>query len=164
MVFDGAAAESIQEAATQAKQDMNGYTTISAETAHTAVDLMKFFVDTKKLLYGFPLVTVPPASETIVGPSVSQHVDIDQQNECQNVNVNDYTSVVSNHSAYSNLALSSCSLKGSIVDLVIDKILMHRSRSISATRITQILRVKIFSHAFLFYFFFNLHFRFSDLG
>ncbi|CAF0983721.1 unnamed protein product [Rotaria sordida] len=52
------------------------YITISPEIAQTAVELMKFYIDTKILLYGFPLIIIIPLRENNIVPSVAQQISI----------------------------------------------------------------------------------------
>jgi hypothetical protein len=129
-----------------AKENMDEYLTISPDIAQTAIELMKFYVDTKKLLYGFPLNTIPPSHEINVGPSVSQLIHPIEQNMRDNnlstTGNTDNTSVVSAHSGFSTLSSSICPFDGSTVDATINKILLHKYRTISSARLAQILRVR----------------------
>ncbi|CAF3852140.1 unnamed protein product [Rotaria sordida] len=56
--------------------DIVEYITISPEIAQTAVELMKFYIDTKILLYGFPLIIIIPLRENNIVPSVAQQISI----------------------------------------------------------------------------------------
>jgi len=51
-------------------------------------------------------------------------------------------SVVSNYSGFSTLSSSTCSLNGSTIDAIINKILFYRNQTISSARLAQILRVR----------------------
>ncbi|CAF1427877.1 unnamed protein product [Rotaria sordida] len=145
LVFDDIAAESIQKMATLAQRNIDEYLTISPDIAQTTVELMKFYVDTKKLLYGFPLITIPPSEEINIGPSISQQIHTTEQNTELNNPVSnivnmDNQSVLSNYSGFSNLSSSICPFNGSTVDASIKKILFYHNRVISSTRLAQILR------------------------
>ena len=48
LVFDDLAAELIQKNAALEKQNIDDYVTISPHIAQTTIELMKFYVDTKK--------------------------------------------------------------------------------------------------------------------
>lgn len=142
------ASESIQKMATLAKENMDDYLTISAEVALTAVELMKFYVDTKKLLYGFPLITIPPVQEFNVGPSVSQQSNMVEQTDVldrfgldRSLLRNTSRSVVSHYSGFSAASSSVDAFNGSTVDATIKKILLYKQQTITASRLAQILRV-----------------------
>ncbi|CAF2950321.1 unnamed protein product [Rotaria sp. Silwood2] len=153
LLFDDLAADSIQKMANLAKENMDEYLTISAEVALTAVELMKFYVDTKKLLYGFPLITIPPSQDiTNIGPSASQQINIVEQNSQRNVSYlnssavdNSRRSVVSHYNGFSTLSSSSSSsmdpFDGRTTDTVIKKILLYKKQTITSSRLTQILRI-----------------------
>ncbi|CAF1001672.1 unnamed protein product [Adineta ricciae] len=150
LLFDDSTAESIQKMASLAKENMDDYLTISADAALTAVELMKFYVDTKKLLYSFPLITIPPSQDINVGPSVSQQNNSNNRHSDLNV---DYTgsfnpetskqSVVSQYTGFSSMQSSSSKdqLDGSTIDAIIMKILQHKKQTITSTRLAQILRI-----------------------
>ncbi|CAF1513200.1 unnamed protein product [Rotaria sordida] len=145
LVFDDIAAESIQKMATLAQRNIDEYLTISPDIAQTTVELMKFYVDTKKLLYGFPLITIPPSEQINIGPSISQQIhtteqDTELNNPVSNIVNMDNQSVLSNYSGFSNLSSSICPFNGSTVDASIKKILFYHNRVISSTRLAQILR------------------------
>jgi len=152
LVLDDAAAESIQKMVSLAKENMDQYLTITPEIAQTSVELMKFYVDTKKLMYGFPLITIPPAQEISIGPSVSQqnnmiNQNIDQNNVYQTVQNNSNRSVVSHYSGFSSVASSHDPFYGNVIDATIKKILFYRKQEISSNRLAQILRVS--NHLFI---------------
>ncbi|CAF1413702.1 unnamed protein product [Adineta steineri] len=145
LVFDDASAESIEKMAMLAQQNIDEYLTISPDIAETTLELMNFYVNTKKLLYGFPLITVPPLLEINVGPSISQQNNTTEENiqinnSPINVNNNDNASIFSNHSRFSDLSSSICPFNGSVVDASIKKILFYPYRIISSFRLAQILR------------------------
>lgn len=144
-IFDEQAAESIQKVASIAKEDMVDYITISAHMAETAVELMKFYVDTKKLLYGFPLVTVPPSDRINVGPSVSQQMmknqDDIQRRDTFNVDSLSNQSVVSGSSLFSRLSSTSDGIDHSILHAITEKILFYKHRIVSSSRVAQLVRV-----------------------
>jgi len=148
LVLDDVAAESIQQVAALAKQNMNEYLTVSTEVALTAVELMKFYMDTKKLLYGFPLITIPPTQEVNVGPSVSQQINVAEQtfviqrpSDYRTTVRNTSRSVVSHYSGFSVASSSVDPFNGSTIDATIKKILLYKEQTITATRLAQILRV-----------------------
>ncbi|CAF4099861.1 unnamed protein product [Adineta steineri] len=145
LVFDDASAESIERIANLAQQNIDEYLTISSDIAETTLELMNFYVNTKKLLYGFPLITVPPLVEINVGPSISQQNNTTEENiqinnSSINVNNNDIVSVFSNRTCFSDLSSSICPFNGSVVDASIKKILFYPYRIISSFRLAQILR------------------------
>jgi len=158
LLFDDSVADSIQKMANLAKENMDDYLTISSEVALTAVELMKFYVDTKKLLYGFPLIIIPPSQDiTNVGPSASQQINTIQRNSEGNVFYSNSSgvdksreSVVSHYSGFSTLSSSSSSstdpFDGRTTDAVIKKILLYKKETITTSRLAQILRVR---HVFL---------------
>jgi hypothetical protein len=129
-----------------AKQNINEYITISPEIAESAIELMKFYVDTKKLLYGFPLITVPPTDHTTVGPSVSQQIypnEVDTElNDAYHTENHSNRSVVSNYSEFSKFSSTFYPFAGSTFDAIIEKILLYKNRTISSTQLAQILRVR----------------------
>ncbi len=152
LVLDDIAAESIQKMATLAKENMDDYLTISPEVALTAVELMKFYVDTKKLLYGFPLITIPPSQLINVGPSVSQQINTTEQviegnNSYSFIVNNTNRSVVSHYNTFSSVSSSIDPFDGSTFDATIKKILLYKKQTISSSRLAQILRVR---YSFLF--------------
>jgi hypothetical protein len=146
LIFDDEAAESIQKMAKLAKENINEYITISAEIAESTVELMKFYVDTKKLLYGFPLITVPPTDHINVGPSVSQQIDpieVDTEvNNAYHIENDSNRSVVTNYSEFSKFSSTFYPFAGSTFDAIIEKILLYKNRTISSTQLAQILRVR----------------------
>lgn len=110
---------------------------------------MNFFVGTKKLLYGFPLITIPPSQEINVNSSISQQIcttdqDINTNNNHSNTFDNDQKSVISHYNDFSSLSSSDCPFNSSTIDATIQKILLYRYRTITNTRLAQILRVRIF--------------------
>lgn len=119
--------------------------TITAETAETTVELMKFYVDTKKLLYGFPLITVPPSDRINVGPSVSQQVVTNEgDNQGRNKSCVDSLtneSVVSDSSLFSGFTSTFDRINRPILDAIIEKILLYKHRIVSSSRIAQAFRV-----------------------
>ena len=148
LIFDDNSADCIQKIANLAKENLNDYLTVSADVAQTAIELMKFYVGTKKLLYGFPLVTIPPSEEKNIGPSVSQQILVTdrniESNESLSLSTDDINgSVVSSFTGFS--CLSSAALNdpftGSIIDASIKKVLFYKYRKITSTRVAQILRV-----------------------
>lgn len=142
--------------ANEAKENMEDYLTISHEAALTTVELMKFFVDTKKLLYGFPLITIPPSEDiTNVGPSVSQQINTTDGNPERNLHYSNGSivdksrrSVLSHYSGFSTLSSSSSSsssfdpFDGKTIDTIIKKILLYKKQTITSSRLAQILRVR----------------------
>ena len=110
-----------------AKENINDYLTISADTAQTAIELMKFYVETKKLLYGFPLTHHPTSEEVQIGPSASQETNTARTFEVQNSSLSnrnrnsDNTSVLSNNSKFSSSISSCCPLNGETMDAAIEK-------------------------------------------
>jgi hypothetical protein len=146
LIFDNEAAESIQKMVLLAKENLDQYLTISADIAETTIELMKFYVDTKKLLYGFPLITIPPSEQINVGPSISQQIqtkdDSNEQNNLYHTDSISNKSVVSYCSRLSTLSSSICPFNGSTVDATIEKILSYKYRTISSSRLAQILRVR----------------------
>ena len=121
--------------------------TISPDIAQTTIELMKFYVDTKKVLYGFPLITVPSSETLNIGPSISQHLgSIEGNTQLDSLdfptNNDDNRSVLSIYSGCSRLPSSLTPFNASVVDATIKKILFNRNRTISSTRLTQILRVR----------------------
>ena len=148
-MLDDVAAESIQKMAALAKENMDDYLTISPEIALTTVELMKFYVDTKKLLYGFPLITIPPPQDMNVGPSVSQQMNTTDQNIERNIYYpdkftinNTNKSVVSHYSGFSSGSSSVDPFNGATTDATIRKILLYKKQSITSSRLAQILRVR----------------------
>jgi hypothetical protein len=127
-----------------AKENIDEYLTIPGEIAQTAVDLMKFYVDTKKLLYGFPLITIPPSQQINVGPSVSQLIQPIQQNNDLNIDsdmeIDSNKTVITSYSKSSTISSSICPFTGSIVDETIKKILFYKDRTISSSRVAQTYR------------------------
>ncbi|CAF1370045.1 unnamed protein product [Rotaria sordida] len=149
LLLDDTATESIQRVANTARENMNDYLTIQPEIALTTVELMKFFVDTKKLLYGFPLITIPPSQEVNVGPSVSQRINTSEQhierNNCHlyhSIVNNTSRSVVSHYNGFSSLSSSIDPFNGSTTDATIKKILLYKKQTITGSRLCQILRVR----------------------
>ncbi len=145
MIFDNHAAESIQKMVVVAKQNMVDYTTITAEIAETTVELMKFYVDTKKLLYGFPLIIVPPTDHMTVGASASQEV-INNGNDSQGgkssqIDFHSNQSVVSSCSFFSQLSSTSHISNHSTLNVIMEKILLFKNQSVSSSRIAKIIRV-----------------------
>ena len=144
-VFDEDAAQSIKKMALLAKENIGDYITISPEIAETSVELMKFYVDTKKLLYGFPLVTVPPSDRINLGPSVSQHVVTNgsdmQSSDASNVHSVSNQSVVSQGSVLSQSTSTSSVIDRITFDTIIEKILLYQGRIVSTTRVAQLFRV-----------------------
>ncbi|CAF1291085.1 unnamed protein product [Rotaria sordida] len=147
LVLDDIAAESIQRVASIARESMNDYLIIQPEVALTTVELMKFYVDTKKLLYGFPLITIPPSQELNVGPSAShrintseQHVERDNCHPYHSIVNNTSRSVVSHYSGFSSLSSSIDPFNGSTTDATIKKILLYKKQTITGSRLCQILR------------------------
>ncbi|CAF2047857.1 unnamed protein product [Rotaria magnacalcarata] len=145
LVFDDVATESIQQVVLLAQQNLDDYLTISRDIAETAVQLMKFYVDTKKLLHGFPLITIPPPQTINVEPSVSQqNVSPNDNNNindtASSINSNSNRSVVSSYSGYSSLSSSVCPFNGSTVDATIEKILLYKHQTISSNHLAQLLR------------------------
>ena len=144
--------------ASLAKENMNDYLTISSDAALAAVELMKFYVDTKKLLYGFPLITIPQSQDMNVGPSISQQNNSADQRSDSNV---DFTSslnvdvsrrsVVSQYKGFSGLvsSYSTDPLDGSTIDAIIRKILQYKKQTITSSRPAQILRVNVLSIPFM---------------
>ncbi|CAF1326236.1 unnamed protein product [Rotaria sordida] len=133
LVLDDIAAESIQRVASIARESMNDYPIIPPEVALTTVELMKFYDDTKKLLYGFPLITIPPSQEMNVGPSASQRINTSEQHverdNCHPYHCivnNTSRSVVSHYSGFSSLSSSIDSFNGSTTDATIKKILLYK--------------------------------------
>ena len=119
--------------ADQAKENMDEYLTISPEVSLTTIELMKFCVDTRKLLYSFPLITIPSSQDiSKVGPSVSQQIYTIEQNSERNLSYsnqsavdNSKQSVASHYSGFSMLSSSSFDpFDGRTVDAVIKKILL----------------------------------------
>lgn len=130
-----------------AQQNLNDYLTISADIAEIAVQLFKFFVDTKKLLYGFPLNNIPSASqETNIKQSITNVNSLLSQNNNNNININnsqnDNSSVLSRNTSFSSVS-SICPFDGDTVDEAIRKILFYPERTITSTKVAQILRVRI---------------------
>ncbi|CAF2877785.1 unnamed protein product [Rotaria sp. Silwood2] len=145
LIFDDAAAESIQNIVKVEKRNIDDYLTISPDIAETTVELMKFYVNTKKLLYGFPLITIPPSEQINIGPSISQHININEQdtetnNFASKIANNDNQSVLSTYTAFSTSSSSTCPFDGSTADAVITKILLYQGCTISSARVAQILR------------------------
>ncbi|CAF4128008.1 unnamed protein product [Rotaria sordida] len=147
LVLDDIAAESIQRVASIARESMNDYLIIQPEVALTTVELMKFYVDTKKLLYGFPLITIPPSQGVNVGPSASQrintseqHVERDNCHPYHSIVNNTSRSVVSHYSGFSSLSSSIDPFNGSTTDATIKKILLYKKQTITGSRLCQILR------------------------
>ncbi|CAF4630988.1 unnamed protein product, partial [Rotaria sp. Silwood2] len=145
LVFDDTSAESIQQIVKLAQENINDYLTISPDIAQTAVELMKFYVETKKLLHGFPLKNHSSIEERHIGPSASQEANIERSNEqidgaLQNNNNNDNNSVLSNNSNFSSLVSSICPFDGRTMDATIEKILLYNHRIISSNRVAQMLR------------------------
>ena len=143
--------------ADQEKDNMNKYLAISSEVALIAVELMKFYLDTKKLLYSFPLITIPPSQGiTNVGPPVWQQINTTEQNSERNLSYcnqsaidNSRRSIVSYYSEFSMLSSSSSLVDpfdGRTVDSVIRKILLYKKQTITSSQLAQILRVR---HVFL---------------
>lgn len=149
MTFNDAVAESIQKMAILVKENIDEYLTISAEVAQTTVQLMKFYVDTKKLLYGFPLITIPPSDEIPIGPSISQEINTIQGNDHlihlndrHDINKND--NILNKSSRVSNISSSIDPFDGVTFDTCIKRILLFRKRTISSTQLAQMLRVKLY--------------------
>lgn len=145
-VFDEDAAQSIQKMAFLAKENIGDYITITPGIAETSVELMKFYVDTKKLLYGFPLVTVPPSDRIKVGPSVSQQVvtnRIDIESDGSNVHCINNQSIISESSVFSQSTSTSAVIDRITSDAIIEKILLYQDRIVSASRVAQIFRVSV---------------------
>ncbi|CAF2073335.1 unnamed protein product [Rotaria magnacalcarata] len=151
LIFDDASAESIQQMAKLAQQNINEYLTISPEIARTAVELMTFYVETKKTLHGFPLKNDSCLTEIHIGPSASQTINIERSNEQlndelsnnddnNNNNNNDNHSILSNNSKFSSLSSSICPFDGKTIDATIKKILFCHNRIISSNRVAQMLR------------------------
>ncbi|CAF3443653.1 unnamed protein product, partial [Rotaria sp. Silwood2] len=154
LVFDDTSAESIQQIVKLAQENINDYLTISPDIAQTAVELMKFYVETKKLLHGFPLKNDSSIEERHIGPSASQEANIERSNEQidgalqnnnnknnnNNNNNNDNNSVLSNNSNFSSLVSSICPFDGTTMDATIEKILLYNHRIISSNRVAQMLR------------------------
>ncbi|CAF2980051.1 unnamed protein product [Rotaria sp. Silwood2] len=124
--FDDVAAESIRNMAILAKENIVEYLTISPEIAQTAVELMKFYIDTKKLLYGFSLVPIPPAQEMNIGSYISQQIPMVKQKAYD--------------TDFSTLSLSIYPFHDSTIVTSIKKILLYHDRKISVQRLAQILR------------------------
>ena len=151
LIFNDDAAESIQKMAILAKENFDDYLTVSADTAKTAVELMRFYVGTKKLLYGFPLITIPPSQEKNIGPSVSEQILVTQRDtepdESLSLDTNNINgSVVSSLTGFSSLSATDLNnpMTGSVIDACIKKILMYKRRTITSTHVAQILRVSQF--------------------
>ena len=139
--------------ADQEKDNMNKYLAISSEVALIAVELMKFYLDKKKLLYSFPLITIPPSlGITNVGPPVWQQINTTEQNSERRLSYcnqsaidNSRRSIVSYYSEFSMLSSSSSSVDpfdGRTVDLVIRKILLYKKQTITSSQLAQILLVR----------------------
>ncbi|CAF3170101.1 unnamed protein product [Rotaria sp. Silwood2] len=124
--FDDVAAESIRNMAILAKENIVEYLTISPGIAQTAVELMKFYIDTKKLLYGFSLITIPPAQEMNIRSYISQQIPMVKQKAYD--------------TDFSTLSLSIYPFDDSTIVTSIKKILLYHDRKISVQRLAQILR------------------------
>jgi len=146
LIFDDETAESIQKIALVAKQNINEYLTIPGDIAESTVQLMKFYVDTKKLLYGFPLITIPPIDRFNVGPSVSQQICTNeeerQHHDLPDVQNHNNGSNASSYSEITRISSSFTAFNGSTFDAAIEKILLYKYRKISSSRLAQILRVR----------------------
>ena len=130
LTFDETAAESIRKMASIAKENLADYTTITVDIAETAVELMKFYVDTKKLLYGFPLITVPPTDHINVGASVSQQAVVNETDnqpiDLDSVDFHGDRRVGAASSVVTSLELSFDPSNGLTTDKIIEKILFPR--------------------------------------
>ena len=138
-LFDEDAAQSIQKMALLAKENIGDYITITPEITETTVGLMKFYVDTKKLLYGFPLVIVPPADRINPGPSVSQQVVTNEPDnesgDASNVHSLSNQSVVSEAGAFSQFTSGSAVIDCATFDTIIEKTLLYQGRIVSSSRV-----------------------------
>ncbi|CAF3556086.1 unnamed protein product, partial [Rotaria socialis] len=136
LVFDDNSAEAIQQMIKLAKENINDYLIITPDIAQTAVELMKFYVDTKKFLCGFPLVNHASLEETRIRPSASQEINIERPIEIKDNllsirnSITDTTTVLSNNSKLSSTISLNCPFDGATMDATIEKILFYPKRII----------------------------------
>ncbi|CAF4089393.1 unnamed protein product, partial [Rotaria magnacalcarata] len=136
LVFDDNSAEAIQQMIKLAKENINDYLIITPDIAQTAVELMKFYVDTKKFLCGFPLVNHASLEETRIRPSASQEINIERPIEIKDNllsirnSITDTTTVLSNNSKLSSTISLNCPFDGATMDATIKKILFYPKRII----------------------------------